>query len=109
MMVILMSETCWAHKKWNKIASDIKLVFYYSTLPITSGFHDRPTLMLTLFLCGSIVLSPKQKFNIYKFDSKGQAAPLLNAGHDKDLCRLFECLGFCGGPIVVTGPTAFPS
>ena len=23
---ILMSETCWAHKKWNKIASDIKLV-----------------------------------------------------------------------------------
>jgi len=27
MMDILMSETCWAHKKWNKIASDIKLVF----------------------------------------------------------------------------------
>ena len=27
MMGILMSETCWAHKKWNKIASDIKLVF----------------------------------------------------------------------------------
>ena len=30
MMDILMSETCWAHKKWNKIASDIKLVFYSS-------------------------------------------------------------------------------
>jgi len=29
MMDILMSETCWAHKKWNKIASDIKLVFYF--------------------------------------------------------------------------------
>ena len=28
---ILMSETCWAHKKWNKIASDIKLVFHSST------------------------------------------------------------------------------
>ena len=28
---ILMSETCWAHKKWNKIASDIKLVFCSST------------------------------------------------------------------------------
>jgi len=28
---ILMSETCWAHKKWNKIKSDIKLVFYSST------------------------------------------------------------------------------
>ena len=26
-MDILMSETCWAHKKWNKIASDIKLYF----------------------------------------------------------------------------------
>jgi len=31
MMDILMSKTCWAHKKWNKIASDIKLVFYSST------------------------------------------------------------------------------
>jgi len=31
-MDILMSETCWAHKKWNKIASDIKLVFYSSTI-----------------------------------------------------------------------------
>ena len=31
MMDILMSETCWAHKKWNKIASDITLVFYSST------------------------------------------------------------------------------
>ena len=30
MMDILMSETRWAHKKWNKIASDIKLVFYSS-------------------------------------------------------------------------------
>jgi len=32
MMDILMSETCWAHKKWNKIASIIKLVFYSSTM-----------------------------------------------------------------------------
>ena len=31
MMDILMSETCWAHKKWKKKASDIKLVFYSST------------------------------------------------------------------------------
>ena len=31
MMDILMSETCWAHKKWNNIASDIQLVFYSST------------------------------------------------------------------------------
>jgi len=32
MMGILMSETCWAHKQWNKITSDNKLVFYSSTI-----------------------------------------------------------------------------
>ena len=31
MMDILMSETCWVYKKWNKIASDIKMDFYSST------------------------------------------------------------------------------
>jgi len=34
---ILMSETCWAHKKWNKIASDIKSVFYSSTIAMMHG------------------------------------------------------------------------
>ena len=33
----LMSETCWAHKKWNKIASDIKLVFHSSTITMMHG------------------------------------------------------------------------
>jgi len=37
MMDILMSETCWVHKKWNKIASDIKLVFYSSAITMTHG------------------------------------------------------------------------
>ena len=36
-MDILMSETCWVHKKWNKIASDIKLVFYSSTITMMHG------------------------------------------------------------------------
>ena len=31
-MDILMSETFWAHNKWNKIASDIKLVFHLSSV-----------------------------------------------------------------------------
>ena len=31
-MDILMSETCWAHNRWNEIASDIKLVFHSSTI-----------------------------------------------------------------------------
>jgi len=37
MMDILLSETCWAHKKWNKIASDIKLIFYSSTITMKHG------------------------------------------------------------------------
>jgi len=37
MMDVLMSETCWAHKKWNKIASDIKLVFNSSTITMMRG------------------------------------------------------------------------
>jgi len=37
MMDILMSETCWAHKKWNKIASDIKLVSYSSVITKMHG------------------------------------------------------------------------
>ena len=32
MMDILMSETFWAYKKWNKIASGMNLVFYSSTI-----------------------------------------------------------------------------
>ena len=37
MMDILISERCWAHKKWNKIASDIKLVFHSSTITMMHG------------------------------------------------------------------------
>jgi len=42
MMDILISETCWAHKKWKKITSDIKLVFYSSTIysHITAEFPN---------------------------------------------------------------------
>ena len=34
MMDILMSENCWARKKWNKIASDVKLLFYSSIIEL---------------------------------------------------------------------------
>ena len=37
LMMDIMSETCWVHKKWNKIASDIKLVFHSSTITIMHG------------------------------------------------------------------------
>ena len=36
-MDILMSETCWAHNKWNKIANDIKLLFHSSTIEMMRG------------------------------------------------------------------------
>ena len=36
-MDILMSETCWAHKKWNKIANDIKLVSHSSANTMMHG------------------------------------------------------------------------
>ena len=37
MMDILRSETCWAYKEWNKIASDIQFVFYSSTTTMMHG------------------------------------------------------------------------
>ena len=37
MMDVLMSETCRAYKKWNKIASDNKVVFYSSTIAMMHG------------------------------------------------------------------------
>ena len=40
MMDILISETCWAHKKWNKITRDIKLVFYSSTNVMIKVCYD---------------------------------------------------------------------
>jgi len=44
---ILMSETCWAHKKWNKIASDIKLVFYSSNITM---MHCAINLRFTIWI-----------------------------------------------------------
>ena len=40
MMDIWMSETCWAHKKWNKIASGIKLVFHSSAIKKYQIIHQ---------------------------------------------------------------------
>jgi hypothetical protein len=45
-MDILMSETCWAHNKWNKIASDIKLVFRSSNI---RHVCDKHTVQCILF------------------------------------------------------------
>ena len=46
-MDILMSETCWAHIKWNKIASNIRVVFHSSTLIMMHGpINIRSTLSI---------------------------------------------------------------
>ena len=46
-MDILMSETCWAHNKWNKTTSDIKLVFHSPTSRAVYGSaqHTTPFLL----------------------------------------------------------------
>ena len=60
MMDILMSETCWAHQKLNKIASDIKLVFYSSAITMMHGPINirrrvfAPSSMLRLRMSGAM-------------------------------------------------------
>ena len=78
-MDILMSETCWAHNKWNKIASDIKLVFHSST-----KIHK--LLSATSCLC--------QSTDILNMHSLRRSAPCFNTGqftvHKTVVERLFS-------------------
>ena len=51
-MDILMSETCWAHNKWNKIASDVKFVFHSSTIAMMRGpINIRLQNVILLIIC----------------------------------------------------------
>ena len=55
-MDILMSETCWTHNKWNKIASDIKLLFNSPIIammhgPINIRFTSKNTLPKATCVC----------------------------------------------------------
>ena len=52
---ILISETCWVHKKWNKIVSDIKLVFYSSTITMMHGPINISDLMSLLWNCMLVI------------------------------------------------------
>jgi len=54
---ILMCETCWAHKKWNKIANDIKLVFYSSTITMMHGPINMRFLFSLFLISPSLFLS----------------------------------------------------
>jgi len=55
MMDILISETCWAHKKWNKIASDIKLVFYSSSTNLYLLCSDVVNYFLSSKYCNLLI------------------------------------------------------
>ena len=48
----LMSEICWAYKKWNEIVSDIKLVFHSSNITMMHG----PINIRNISLCFSSAL-----------------------------------------------------
>jgi len=50
MMDILMSETCWAPKKWNKITRDIKLVFYSSAITMNDGRSNKHKFIYTFVI-----------------------------------------------------------
>ena len=70
MLDILMSETCWSHRKWNKIASDIKLVFHSSTITMMHGpINIRYTHLIfsNIFVENRAVYDMRQK-NIVEFD-----------------------------------------
>ena len=72
-MDILMSETCWAHNKWNKIASDIKLVFHSSTIAMMDGPINirRQLVFIVLFRWLSIVLDGLEPNPTRTIDSRG--------------------------------------
>ena len=78
MMDILTSETCWEHKKWNKIASDIKLVFHSSTITMMHG-PINIRLISPLFDKMCIVLYDlwKQNFELLKYSEWQSDCSLL--------------------------------
>jgi len=59
MMDILMSETCWAHKKWNKIASDFNFILQLwrdfwiretETGQQVAQLHEKYTMMMMMMM-----------------------------------------------------------
>jgi len=83
MMDILMSESCWAHEKWNKITSDIKLVFYSSTITM---MHGPINIRFTYIIFNNFPPPPPQPLNschlwdnVEKYCSAGQATDDITA------------------------------
>jgi len=57
MMDILMSETCWVHKKWNETANDIKSVFHSSAITMTQG-------PINIIVYGYLTCEPRKSLSL---------------------------------------------
>jgi len=88
LMDILMFETCWAHKKWNKIPNDIKLVFYSWSfiLLLFSCFYMKSNKKLCLSLPAYLLVSPASTTQIF--------LPLLQDISHTNLIELSRLLTF---------------
>jgi len=87
MMDILMSETCWVHKKWNKIASDIKLVFYSSTITM---MHGPINIRLPFAICTRVGEKDLSQHWTY-FWRTSKVLLNKNTGSNKQIHAHFQC------------------
>ena len=97
-MDMLMSETCWAHKKWNKIASDIKLVFYSST-NTTLYEHPKDSPF------GMPVLTEMLVFSDGKIAAVGETEYVKQLWKDSDFESVIDATGKCVLPGFVDAHT----
>jgi len=97
MMDILMSETCWAYKKWNKIVSDIKLVFYSSTFKIIT--LEEQKLSPEDDFVTSLFLKPHRRHIVQAFRIALFTIPLLKHTNNSDV--FFHVVW----SVEITGPT----
>ena len=81
-MDILMSETCWAHKEWNKITSDIKLVFHSSKIVVLDE-HAHSTLVIS---AGLKVL----EISAHKWPNDPQLLCCANRRHSRNVLSFPE-------------------
>ena len=104
MMDILISETRWAQKKWNKIASDIKLVFYSSNITMM-----HVPINIIFFLCFYLMWYPASYPTSVTFDPslRGTNTDLLSISENEWLRRIFCPQGDEGAVSGKTGAVEF--
>ena len=91
MMDILMSETCWSHNKWNKIASDIKLLFHSSAIHYLHLLFACITIVFFTYVAIRTLPSPRE-LNLILFDKLHSSLPLAQDYHLSRLTSLSDNL-----------------